>query len=137
VRVDSQTGRTGVLRVAAAIDTGQVVNPDGVRNQIEGGILQALSWTLFESVGFDSARITSTDWSTYPILRFASVPDTLTVRLLDRPGSPFLGCGEAAQGPASAALANAIADATGRRFRDLPLSAAHVKAAIGAQPFNR
>jgi CO/xanthine dehydrogenase Mo-binding subunit len=131
VRVDHETGRTQVLRVVAAVDTGQVINPDGVRNQIEGGILQSLSWSLFESVSFDKSRITSIDWSTYPILRFGSVPESVTVRVLDRPGTPFLGCGEAAQGPAAAALANAIANATGKRVRDLPLSAARVKAAVG------
>jgi CO/xanthine dehydrogenase Mo-binding subunit len=120
-----------VLRVSAAVDTGQVVNPDGVRNQIEGGILQALSWCLYESVNFDTQRITSVDWATYPILRFGSVPESLTVRIIDRPGTPFLGCGEAAQGPASAALANAVANATGKRIRDLPLNATRVKSAIG------
>src|SRR5262249_42641318 len=87
VRVDHETGRTRVLRVAAAVDTGQVINPDGVRNQIEGGILQSLSWSLFESVSFDSTRITSIDWSTYPILRFGSVPESVNVRILDRPGT--------------------------------------------------
>jgi CO/xanthine dehydrogenase Mo-binding subunit len=134
VRVDRETGHTRVLRVAAAADTGQVINPDGVRNQIEGAILQALSWSLFESVSFDATRITSTDWATYPVLRFASVPESITVRILDRPGTPFLGCGEAGQGPASAALANAVANATGKRIRDLPLNAARVKAAIGVLP---
>jgi nicotinate dehydrogenase subunit B len=131
VHVDHETGRTRVLRVAAAVDTGQVINPDGVLNQIEGAILQSLSWSLFESVSFDTTRITSTDWSTYPILRFDSVPESLTVRIIDRPGTPFLGCGEAGQGPASAALANAVANATGKRVRDLPLNAARVKAIIG------
>jgi CO/xanthine dehydrogenase Mo-binding subunit len=131
VRVDHETGRTRVLRVAAAVDTGQVINPDGVRNQVEGAILQALSWSLFESVSFDATRITSIDWATYPILRFDSVPETVTVRIIDRPGTPFLGCGEAAHGPASAALANAVANATGKRVRDLPLNAARVKAIIG------
>ncbi len=130
VRVDQETGRIHVLRVVAAVDTGQVVNPDGVRNQIEGGIVQALSWCLFENVSFDARRITSTDWSTYPILRFDSVPESLTVRILDRPGTVFLGCGEASQGPASAALANAVANATGKRLRDLPLSPARVKAIL-------
>jgi len=131
VRVDRETGRTRVLRVAAAVDTGQVINPDGVRNQIEGAILQSLSWSAFESVSFDATRITSIDWATYPVLRFSSVPESVTVRILDRPGTPFLGCGEAGHGPASAALANAVANATGKRVRDLPLNAAHVKAAIG------
>jgi nicotinate dehydrogenase subunit B len=131
VRVDHETGRIRVLRVAAAVDTGQVINPDGVRNQIEGAIIQSLSWSLFESVSFDATRVTSIDWSTYPILRFSAVPESLTVRIIDRPGTPFLGCGEAGQGPASAALANAVANATGKRVRDLPLNAARVKAAIG------
>jgi nicotinate dehydrogenase subunit B len=134
VHVDRETGRTRVLRVAAAVDTGQVINPDGVRNQIEGAIMQSLSWSLFESVSFDATRITSTDWATYPVLRFGSVPESVTIRILDRPGTPFLGCGEAGQGPASAALANAVANAAGKRVRDLPLSAARVKAAIGVQP---
>jgi len=131
VRVDHETGNTRVLRVCAAVDTGQVINPDGVRNQIEGSIVQSLSWSLFESVSFDTTRITSTDWSAYPILRFSSLPESLSVRVLDRPGTPFLGCAEAAQGPASAALANAVANATGKRVRDLPLSAARVKQTIG------
>ena len=131
VAVERETGAVRVPRVVAAVDTGQVVNPDGVRNQIEGAVLQSMSWTLYESVGFDQARITSVDWSTYPILRFDAVPDSVEVRIVDRPGAPFLGCGETGQGPASAALANGIADAAGRRLRDLPLTAAKVKAAIG------
>ena len=131
VAVERETGAVRVPRIVAAVDTGQVVNPDGVRNQIEGAVLQSMSWTLYESVGFDRSRITSVDWSTYPILRFDAVPDSVEVHIVDRPGAPFLGCGETGQGPASAALANGIADATGRRLRDLPLTAAKVKAAIG------
>jgi nicotinate dehydrogenase subunit B len=131
IEVEHETGRVRVERVVAAVDTGQVVNPDGVSNQIEGGILQSMSWTLFENVSFDETRILSVDWSTYPILRFNSVPDSLEVHIVDRAGQPFLGCGEAAQGPTSAALANAIANATGKRLRDLPLSPARIKAAIG------
>jgi CO/xanthine dehydrogenase Mo-binding subunit len=131
VAVERETGAVRVPRVVAAVDTGQVVNPDGVRNQIEGAVLQSMSWTLYESVGFDRGRITSVDWSTYPILRFDAVPDSVEIRIVDRPGEPFLGCGETGQGPASAALANGIADATGRRLRDLPLTAARIKAAIG------
>lgn len=131
VAVERETGEVRVPRVVAAVDTGQVVNPDGVRNQIEGAVLQSMSWTLYESVGFDQGRITSVDWSTYPILRFDAVPDSVEVRIIDRPGAPFLGCGETGQGPASAALANGVADAAGRRLRDLPLTAAKIKAAIG------
>jgi nicotinate dehydrogenase subunit B len=131
VAVDRDTGRARMLRAVAAVDAGQVVNPDGVINQIEGAILQSMSWTLFESVGFDEKRITSIDWSTYPILRFSAVPDALQVHVIDRPGQPFLGCGEAGQGPAAAAIANAIAGATGQRLRDLPLTRGRIKAAIG------
>ena len=131
VTVDHETGRTRVVRAVAAVDTGQVVNPNGVVNQIQGSILQSMSWTLFEGVTFDTQRITSVDWASYPILRFSSVPATLSVRLLDAPGAPFLGCGEAGQGPAAAALVNAVANATGRRIRDLPLTPGRVKAAIG------
>ena len=119
------------MRAVAAVDSGEAVNPDGMRNQIEGGILQSLSWSLYEAVTFDRTRITSTDWGSYPILRFQGLPDSVDVHVIDRPGQPFLGTGEAAQGPAAAALANAVADATGARIRDLPLTAARVKAAIG------
>jgi nicotinate dehydrogenase subunit B len=127
LEVDHASGDVQVERVVAAVDTGQIVNPDGVRNQIEGGILQSLSWTLYESVSFDDTRIRSIDWSTYRIMRFDAVPHSVEVHLIDRPGQPFLGCGEASQGPASAALANAIADATGKRVRDLPITSARIR----------
>ncbi|MEA2974520.1 MAG: nicotinate dehydrogenase subunit [Alphaproteobacteria bacterium] len=132
VEVARDTGAIKVVRVVAATDSGQAVNPDGIRNQIEGGILQSASWTLYESVGFDKTRITSRDWRSYPILRFAAVPETVEVHVIDRPGQPFLGAGEASQGPMAAAIANAVADATGARIRDLPLTPDRVKAALGA-----
>jgi nicotinate dehydrogenase subunit B len=131
IETERETGRIRVKRAVSAVDSGQVVNPDGVRNQIEGAILQSSSWTLYESVTFDQTRISSVDWATYPILRFHSVPDSIEVHIVDRPGLPFLGAGEAGQGPAAAAIANAIADATGQRLRDLPLTAAKLKAAVG------
>lgn len=131
VDVDRESGRIDVLRVVAAVDSGDVVNPDGIRNQIEGGIVQSLSWSLYESVAFDDTRITSRDWSSYPIMRFASVPRSIAVHIIDRPGTPFLGTGEAAQGPAAAALANALASAAGVRIRELPLTSKRIKAAIG------
>ncbi|HEX3953853.1 MAG TPA: molybdopterin cofactor-binding domain-containing protein, partial [Stellaceae bacterium] len=131
VSVDHETGRVRLLRAVAAVDSGETVNPDGIRNQVEGGIMQSASWTLYESVAFDRTRILSRDWSSYPIMRFSAVPDSVDVHIVDRPGTPFLGTGEAAQGPTSAAIANAIADATGLRLRDIPLTAARVKAAIG------
>jgi nicotinate dehydrogenase subunit B len=129
--VERETGRTRLVRATAAVDAGQAVNPDGMINQIEGAILQSASWTLYESVSFDDTRITSIDWSTYPILRFDAVPDRIDVHVINRPGQPFLGSGETGQGPTSAALANAVADATGKRFRDLPLTRQRIKAAIG------
>jgi nicotinate dehydrogenase subunit B len=131
VAVEHETGRARLVRAAAAVDSGQAVNPDGLRNQIEGGIVQAMSWTLFEAVAFDAMRITSVDWSAYPIARFADMPDRVDVDVIDRPGQPFLGTGEAAQGPTAAAIANAIAAATGARLRDLPLTRDRIKAAIG------
>ncbi|HZT01216.1 MAG TPA: molybdopterin cofactor-binding domain-containing protein [Steroidobacteraceae bacterium] len=130
VSVDRHHGAARVLRVVAAVDSGEAVNPDGIRNQIEGGILQALSWTLFESVTFDRTHITSRDWASYPILRFTDVPGAIEVVVLNRPGQPFLGTGEAAQGPAAASLANAVADAAGVRIRELPLTAERIRAAL-------
>jgi nicotinate dehydrogenase subunit B len=131
VAVDRDTGRIKVGRVTAAVDSGQAVNPDGIRNQIGGGVVQSLSWTLFEAVTYDRTRITSRDWSTYPILRFSSAPERVDVHVMDRPGQPFLGTGEAAQGPTAAALANAVAQATGVRIRELPFTPDRVRAAIG------
>jgi CO/xanthine dehydrogenase Mo-binding subunit len=131
VSVEHETGRVRVGRVVAAVDSGQPINPDGIRNQIEGAIVQSTSWTLYEQVNFDRRRIISTDWSSYPIMRFPAAPETIDVHIIDQPGKPFLGTGEAGQGPTAAAIANAIADATGARLRHLPLSQARVKAAIG------
>ena len=118
-----------VRRLTVAVDVGAVVNPDGVRNQMEGGAIQAASWTLKERVRFDRRRITSDDWESYPILRFSEVPP-VDVHLLDRPDLPSVGSGEAAQGPTAAALANAVAAAIGVRVRDLPLTTEAVVAAI-------
>jgi len=129
VAVDGERGLIRPLRVVAACDSGLAVNPDGIRNQIEGGILQSLSWTLTEEVRFSRSMILSRDWGTYPILRFDSAPESVEVHVIDRPGEPFLGTGEAAQGPAAAAVANAFADATGVRLRDLPLTPEKVRAA--------
>jgi nicotinate dehydrogenase subunit B len=131
VEVARDTGRVRLARAVAAIDSGQAVNPNGIVNQTEGAILQSASWTLYENVTFDDTRITSVDWSTYPILRFDAVPDSIEVHVINRPGQPFLGSGEAGQGPAAAAVANAVADATGKRFRDIPLTRGRIKQALG------
>lgn len=129
--VEHETGAIRLIRAVSAVDSGQAVNPDGIRNQIEGGILQSASWTLHEAVAFDRTRIQSRDWSTYPILRFSEAFETVDVHVIDRPGQPFLGTGEASQGPTGAAIANAVARATGQRIRALPYTRANVKAAIG------
>ncbi|MGU7774633.1 molybdopterin cofactor-binding domain-containing protein [Burkholderia sp. MR1-5-21] len=120
VHVDRATGVIQVAHVTAAIDVGHVINPDGVKNQIEGGIVQALSWALKERVMFDRTDITTRGWQDYPILTFDEVPP-IDVVLLDRPDEPSLGAGECSLGPTAAALANAVADACGARVRDLPL----------------
>jgi CO/xanthine dehydrogenase Mo-binding subunit len=130
--VDRSSGRIQLLRAVAAVDCGQAVNPDGIRNQIEGGFIQAASWTLFEAVGFDRSGITSRDWSSYPILRFSAAPHSVEVHVIDRPGEPFLGAGEGAQGPAGAAVGNAVAAAAGVRIRELPLQAAVIAAVKGS-----
>jgi len=132
VEVDRETGRPRLVRAVAAVDSGQVVNPDGLINQIEGAIMQSASWTLYEAVTFDDTRITSVDWQTYPILRFNAVPRNIEVHIINRPGQPFLGSGETGQGPAAASIANAIANATGKRLRDLPLTRKKIKDAIDA-----
>jgi CO/xanthine dehydrogenase Mo-binding subunit len=132
VEINRETGRARLVRAVAAVDSGQVVNPDGLTNQIEGAIIQSTSWTLYEAVTFDDTRITSIDWQTYPILRFGAVPDRIDVHIINRPGLPFLGSGETGQGPAAASVANAIANATGKRLRDLPLTRNKIKDAIDA-----
>jgi CO/xanthine dehydrogenase Mo-binding subunit len=121
IAYDPDRKQVRILRVACAADCGQVVNPDGARNQLEGAIIQSASWTLNEQLRYGPDGITSSDWSSYPILRFSSVPERIEVDLLDQPGQPFLGVAEAAQGPMAAALANALAQATGVRHFSLPL----------------
>ncbi|MYN41725.1 molybdopterin-dependent oxidoreductase [Duganella sp. FT109W] len=127
IRVERSTGAVHIVRVTAAVDCGQGVNPDGIRNQIEGGILQSSSWTLYEQLHFTPEGITSVDWASYPIMRYSNVPDKIDVILIDRPGAPLLGVAEAAQAPMAGALGNALADATGKRWFDLPLAGPHLK----------
>ena len=129
VAIDRKTGQVRVKRAVSAVDVGQVVNPDGVINQIEGGIIQSASWTLKEAVGFDRTRVKTRSWADYPILRFEEVPQVEVV-ILNQPSQPFLGVGEGSQGPAAAAIGNAIANATGKRLRDLPFAPARVRAAL-------
>ena len=130
IAVNPDSGQIRVVRAVAAVDSGDAVNPNGIENQIEGCIVQATSWTLYEAVDFDAREILSRDWGSYPILRFDAVPKRVEVHVINRPGAPFLGTGEAGMGPTPAAIANALFDATGLRLRDLPLTAATVKAAM-------
>ena len=129
VEVERATGRIRVTRVVCAQDCGLMINPDAVRSQVEGNILQTLSRTLHEDVTFDRQRVTSVDWASYPILTFAEVP-ALDIELIQRLDEPPLGAGEAASAPVPAALGNAIFDATGVRLRDVPFRADRVKAAL-------
>ena len=131
VGVDPASGRIDVRRVACAHDCGLVVNPDALKNQIEGCIVQTISRTLHEEVTFDRSRVTSVDWASYPILRFPEAPQ-VDVVLIDRPDQPLLGAGEAATAPVAAALANAIFDAAGVRLRTVPFTPQRMKAALSA-----
>jgi CO/xanthine dehydrogenase Mo-binding subunit len=118
-----------VRRLVIAVDVGLVINPDGVANQIEGGAIQAASWTLKEAVRFDRTRVTSDSWEGYPILRCSETP-AVEVEIVSHPGSPATGAGEAAQGPTAAAIANAVFDALGVHVRDLPLTGERIRAAL-------
>jgi CO/xanthine dehydrogenase Mo-binding subunit len=129
VEIDRRSGKVHVKRAVAAVDAGMIVNPDGVINQIEGGIIQSTSWTLKEQLQYDQQRVLTRSWSEYPIVTFPEVP-AVEVVLLDRPDEKSLGVGEGSQGPTAAAIANAIANATGTRLRDLPFIPARIKAAL-------
>lgn len=121
VVVDRSKGLVSIIKMWAAIDVGEVINLDGIKNQTEGGMIQAASWTLKEQVKFDNVKITSTDWSTYPVIRFSDVPE-VEVSVIDRQDQPALGGGEAAGPPTGAAIANAIYRACGRRIYNLPIT---------------
>lgn len=120
VGVDPVTGSVALKKMWSVTDSGEVINPDGLKNQIEGGMIQSASWALMENVEFDKNQVISRDWYSYPILRFDNIPE-VEVHLIDRPDQPPLGAGEAAQGPATAAVINAIYAASGVRIRNLPV----------------
>jgi nicotinate dehydrogenase subunit B len=131
VEVDESSGEFRVTRFSCAIDPGLVVNPDGVKNQVEGGVIQAMSWATKEQVTFDHQIVTSHDWGTYPILTFPEIPE-IEVMVIDRRDQPSKGVGEPVTVPVAAAIANAIHDATGARVRELPITPDRVKAALDA-----
>ena len=119
VVVNTQTGVIKVEKAFACADAGLIINPNGLKNQIEGGLIQATSWSLMERVDYDPQRIKTERWSDYPVLRFSQVP-VVEVSLINRPDERSLGVGEGAHGPMAAAIANAIHAASGQRLRDTP-----------------
>lgn len=131
VEVDKSTGKVSVKRVTLAHDCGLIVNPDGVRNQIEGNVIQGVSRTLLEEVQFEASKMTSLDWRTYPVLTFADVPE-VDIVLINRPEMQPLGAGEASIVAVPAAIGNAIFDVTGVRLRDIPLTPQRVLDALKA-----
>ena len=129
VAVNAKTGEVQVQKMWAAIDAGEIINPDGIKNQIEGSMIQSASWTLQEEVQFDEKHITSRHWGSYPIFRFSQVPE-VEVAVLDHPAEKPFGAGEAAQGPAAAAIVNAVYHACGKRVRYLPVKSFLARPAI-------
>jgi CO/xanthine dehydrogenase Mo-binding subunit len=124
-----EAGRVRVHRISIAHDCGLIINPDGLRNQIEGNLLQATSRALLEEVKWDASRVTSVDWASYPILRFTDIPET-RIALINRPEVRPTGAGEPASMPVAAAIANAVFDATGARLRQAPFTPERIKAAL-------
>ncbi len=128
VSVDKITGSVQVKKMWAVVDAGETINPDGLKNQMEGGMIQSASWALKEEVRFDAQHITTLNWNSYPIFRFPDTPE-VEVEVIDKVDEPPMGAGEAAQGPATAAIVNAIFDATGVRIRELPVNKELIKQA--------
>ena len=129
VEVNPIDGVVRVVKVVIAHDCGLIVNPDGLRNQIEGNVIQATSRALKEEVKFDRSKITSLDWSRYPILRFPEIPDVV-IELIDRADQPAVGAGEATTSAVPAAIANAIFNAVGVRLREVPFTPERIKSAL-------
>ncbi|PCE34362.1 xanthine dehydrogenase family protein molybdopterin-binding subunit [Burkholderia ubonensis] len=129
VDVDRSTGLIRVKKVTVAHDCGQMINPDGVRHQVHGNVIQSVSRVLKEAVSFDGAGTTSLEWGAYPILRFDELPE-IDALLLDHPNAPPMGAGESASVPSAAAIANAVFDATGVRLREVPFTPARVLRAL-------
>jgi CO/xanthine dehydrogenase Mo-binding subunit len=129
VEVSRTSGELRVRHFAVVHDCGQIINPDGVKNQIEGNVLQTVSRTLKEEVAFDRSRVTSLDWVSYPILTFPEIPD-VDIELIDRPTEKPWGAGEPAAAIVPAAVANAVFGAVGVRLRSVPFTPAKVRAAL-------
>jgi CO/xanthine dehydrogenase Mo-binding subunit len=130
--VDTASGAIAVTQVAVAHDCGVIVNPDGLRNQVEGNIVQGLSRSLKEEVKFDRSGVLGVDWASYPIIGFSELPDDVRIELIDHPELPALGAGESTISVIGGAIGNAVFDAVGKRIRTLPFTADRVKAALAA-----
>jgi nicotinate dehydrogenase subunit B len=131
VEVNRKTGEIAVRKFYIAHDCGQIINPDGLRNQIEGSVVQTVSRTLKEELTFDRSKVTSLDWASYPILTFPEVPD-VAIDLIDRPNEVPWGGGEPSAAIVPSAIGNAVFDATGVRLRSVPFTPARVKPLFGA-----
>jgi nicotinate dehydrogenase subunit B len=131
VAVNKATGDVSVTRVVAGQDSGLMINPDGVRHQIHGNVIQSTSRALMEEVSFDRTSVISREWGAYPIITFPDIPK-IDVLMLPRQDRPPLGVGESASVPSAAAIANAIFDATGVRFRELPFTPERIRAGLAA-----
>ena len=117
-----------LIKIFCVVDVGEIVDISGVRSQVEGGIVQAASWSLYEQVSYDATGITSRDWDSYQIISFNNIPE-FCIDIMDRPGSPYLGVGEITTGPTAAAIANAINNAVGLRLRQMPFNGEAIKSA--------
>jgi CO/xanthine dehydrogenase Mo-binding subunit len=126
------SGAVRVLRVWCVVDPGLVINPDGVRNQVEGGIQQSASWTLLEELRHKDGRVATTSWDTYPIATFRDAPESIQVLVEGDRGAPSTGVGEPGAVPTSAAIANAVFAACGARVRDVPLTPERVRKGMPA-----
>jgi nicotinate dehydrogenase subunit B len=129
VAVNRATGEIKVEHFFVTHDCGQIINPDGLKNQIEGNVIQTVSRTLFEELLFDRSAVTSLHWGTYPILTFSDVP-AIEIDLIDRPRERPWGAGEPAAAVVPSAISNAVFDATGVRLRSVPFTPVKVKAAL-------
>ena len=129
IEIDKGTGDVTVKRFTLSHDCGLIINPDGLKNQIEGNIIQGISRALMEEVKFDASGIKTLDWSSYPVIRFPKIPE-IDIVLINHPEMPALGGGEPSSAPIAAAIANAIFDATGVRLREAAFTPARVLAGL-------